>query len=55
MLTKIVLLFLVAMAVMAMFGKLTLPGKKQLDARRCPSCGRFKLGKGPCSCRGKKG
>lgn len=55
MLTKIVLLFLVGMAVLAMFGKLTFPGKKQLDARKCPECGRFKIGKGPCPCRSKKG
>jgi hypothetical protein len=54
-LTKIVLLFLIGMAVLAMFGKLSLPGKKQLDARRCPKCGRFKIGKGPCPCQGKKG
>ncbi len=53
--TKIVLLFLVGIAVLAMFGKLTYPGKKHLDARRCPSCGRFKIGKGPCTCRNKKG
>ncbi|GAA6209480.1 hypothetical protein NBRC116601_27730 [Cognatishimia sp. WU-CL00825] len=53
--TKIVLLFLVGIAVLAMFGKITYPGKKQLDARKCPSCGRFKIGKGPCACRNKKG
>ncbi|EBA15126.1 hypothetical protein RSK20926_04562 [Roseobacter sp. SK209-2-6] len=48
---KIVTIFLVVMAVLAMFGKFTFPGKKRLDAARCPSCGRFKIGKGPCACK----
>lgn len=48
---KIVILFLVAMGVMAMFGKLNLPGQKRLASRKCPSCGRFRIGKGPCPCR----
>jgi len=47
---KIVTLFLVVMAVLAMFGKLTYPGKKRLDAAKCKKCGRFKIGKGPCPC-----
>lgn len=51
---KIVTLFLVVMAVLAMFGKLAFPGKKRLNAARCPSCGRFKIGKAPCGCK-KKG
>ncbi|MEE2944504.1 MAG: hypothetical protein VX444_04965 [Pseudomonadota bacterium] len=59
MLAKIVLLFLAGMAVLAMFGKLSVPGKKtlqkQLNARRCSDCGRFQFGKGPCPCRSKKG
>ncbi len=53
--SKIVLLFLVGMGVLAMFGKLTLPGKKHLDAHKCTSCGRFKIGKGPCPCESKRG
>jgi hypothetical protein len=53
--SKIVLLFLVGMGVLAMFGKFTFPGKKQLDARRCDQCGRFKIGKGSCPCQNKKG
>ena len=47
---KIVSLFLVAMAVLAMFGKLRFPGQKRLNAARCPKCGRFRIGKGPCAC-----
>jgi len=47
---KIVSLFLIAMAVLAMFGKLRFPGQRHLDAARCPKCGRFRIGKGPCGC-----
>jgi len=47
---KAVLLFLVAMAVLAMFGKFRFPGARQLDAMRCPRCGRFRIGKGRCDC-----
>ncbi|MFC3119042.1 hypothetical protein [Jhaorihella thermophila] len=50
MIIKIVALFLVGMAVLAMFGKLRFPGQKRLDAARCPKCGRFRIGKGPCQC-----
>jgi hypothetical protein len=53
---KIVILFLVFMGVMAMFGRLRFPGQTQLESRRCPKCGRFRLGKGPCDCgKGKRG
>lgn len=51
---KIVSLFLVFMVVLGMFGKLRLPGSKRLASARCPNCGRFRIGKGPCSC-GHKG
>lgn len=47
---KIVTLFLLAMAVLAMFGKLRLPGAKRLASAKCPGCGRYRIGKGPCSC-----
>jgi len=47
---KIVTLFLVAMGVLAMFGKLRFPGQKRLKSAKCPRCGRFKIGKGPCAC-----
>ncbi|MFD3189863.1 hypothetical protein ACFMPD_06250 [Sedimentitalea sp. HM32M-2] len=50
MIIKIVSLFLIAMAVLAMFGKLRFPGKGRLDAAKCPSCGRYRIGKGPCAC-----
>ncbi|MBU2981910.1 hypothetical protein KO498_08785 [Lentibacter algarum] len=53
MIFKIVTLFLVGMGVLAMFGKLTLPGSKMIANKRCPSCGRFRIGKGQCPCKGK--
>jgi hypothetical protein len=51
---KIVTLFLIAVGVLAMFGKLRVPGVKRLGATRCPDCGRLRIGKGPCPCK-KKG
>lgn len=54
MIIKIMSLFLVGMAVLAMFGKLRLPGGKTLSLNRpkkCPKCGRHIIGKGPCPCR----
>jgi len=52
---KIVILFLVFMGVMAMFGRLRFPGQQKLASARCPKCGKFRIGKGPCSCgKGKK-
>lgn len=53
---KIVTLFLVAMGVLAMFGKLKLPKPGQFrkaSGRKCPHCGRYKIGKGACPCGGK--
>lgn len=54
MLIKGMTLFLVAMAVLAMFGKLRLPkggsGPRRIGAARCPKCGRPKIGPGPCPC-----
>jgi len=52
MLVKIVTIFLVFMAVLAMFGKLRLllPKKMRNIAKACPDCGRHKIGKGPCPC-----
>lgn len=49
-LVKIVILFLVAMGVLAMFGRLRFPGQKRLNDAKCPRCGRYRIGKGPCSC-----
>jgi hypothetical protein len=47
---KVVTIFLIFMGVLAMFGKLRVPGAKRLAAAKCRNCGRFKIGKGPCSC-----
>ena len=66
MIIKAVSLFLIAMLVLAMFGKLRLPrggsaggnarsgGRRQakgLDARKCPDCGAYVIGPGPCPCK----
>jgi len=50
MLSKIVILFLVFMAVLAMFGRLRFPGQDRLASKRCPRCKRFRIGKGPYKC-----
>ncbi|MGV6850320.1 MAG: hypothetical protein ACWA5A_18255 [Marinibacterium sp.] len=49
---KIVTLFLIVIAVLAMFGrlKLRLPGRDRLARGTCPHCGRHRIGKGPCPC-----
>lgn len=47
---KVVILFLAGMAVLAMFGRLRYPGKQQLESRKCPKCGRYRIGRGPCAC-----
>ncbi|SDX29678.1 hypothetical protein SAMN04488001_2897 [Litoreibacter albidus] len=58
MIFKIITLFLVGMAVLAMFGKLKVPKVgpklKSMSARKCAECGSYKIGRGPCPCR-KKG
>ena len=50
MMMKIVALFLVVMAVMAMFGRLRFPGQSKLASMKCRHCGRYRIGSGPCSC-----
>lgn len=50
MLVKIVTLFLLGMAVLAMFGRLRFPGQKRLTEAKCKHCGRYRIGKGPCHC-----
>ena len=50
---KIITFFLIGMMVLALFGRLRFPGQKKLDSMKCPKCGRYRIGKGPCSC-GKK-
>ena len=51
---KVVTLFLVGMAILAMLGKLKFPGQKRLQSAKCRHCGRYRIGKGPCPCQ-KKG
>ena len=55
MMVKVVTLFLIGMVVLAMFGKLRIPGQKKLAARKCQRCGRFRIGKAPCDCGTKAG
>jgi hypothetical protein len=50
MLLKIVSLFLLGMVILAVFGRLRLPGRGKAASRRCTRCGRFRIGKGPCDC-----
>ena len=50
MLAKIVFLFLAFIAVLGMFGKLRIPGAQRLADKRCPKCGKFRIGRGPCDC-----
>jgi len=54
MIFKIVTLFLVVMAVLAMFGKMHWLGGKRLASAKCRSCGRYRIGRGTCPC-GEKG
>ena len=51
MIVKIVFLFLIGIGVLAMFGRLRFPGQARLASAKCKSCGRFRIGKGPCPCR----
>ena len=50
---RIVFLFLIGMVILAMFGrfKLRLPGGRRVE--KCRACGKFQIGKGPCSCKRK--
>lgn len=57
MIVKIVSLFLIGMAVLAMFGRLRLPGPGgrkiafgRSKSAKCPQCGRHRIGSGPCPC-----
>ena len=50
MIFKIVTLFLIVIAVLAMFGKMHWLGGKRLSSVKCPHCGRYRIGKGPCGC-----
>lgn len=54
---KAVILFLVVMAAIALIGNAIAPGSvwrqvgKTVGMRRCPTCGKPLIGKGPCDCR----
>lgn len=56
MLVKVVTLFLLAMVLIGMIGKLLFPSSRSGSARRrgrfCPDCGRPLIGKS-CDCKGK--
>ncbi|MBN2629183.1 MAG: hypothetical protein JXR75_01430 [Rhodobacteraceae bacterium] len=61
MLVKIILIFLLAMVLVGMIGKLVFPSaldrmktKARLKPAVCKTCGRYIVGKGGCDC-GKKG
>jgi hypothetical protein len=59
-LVKIVSLFLIGIAALAMFGRLRWPGgarrigkreeKKPAKPRKCKACGNYIIGDGPCPC-----
>jgi hypothetical protein len=44
-----VILFLIAMLVLAVYGRLRRGGPK-IARGKCPKCGRHLIGKGPCAC-----
>jgi hypothetical protein len=50
MLVKVVTFFLIGIAILAMFGRLRFPGQTRLKNAKCAKCGRYIIGKGPCSC-----
>jgi hypothetical protein len=55
MLVKVITFFLIGMAVLAMFGRLRFPRPKTglpPKPRKCPDCGAYLIGKGPCRCKG---
>jgi hypothetical protein len=56
MLSRIVLLFLIGIAVLAFLGRLRFPRairsrrKAQAMPAKCPRCGRYIIGQGGCDC-----
>ncbi len=50
MMVKIVTLFLIVMVVLALFGAFRI----KRGVRRCPACGRARIGPGPCPCKGRR-
>lgn len=53
MISKIVILFLVFMGVLAWLGKMHWIGGPRLAQKKCPDCGRYRIGKSACSCKDK--
>jgi hypothetical protein len=53
---KIVSLFLIVILGLAMFGRLRIGGgpKRRTGTGKCPKCGRYRIGRGPCPCGNKK-
>lgn len=47
---QVVILFLVAMVVLAIVGRMKRGGVKQLGHKKCRHCGTPLIGKGPCAC-----
>jgi len=47
---KVITLLLVFMAVLAMFGRLRFPRLSRRHGKKCSTCGRPCIGKGPCDC-----
>lgn len=47
---KIVSLFLIGMLILAMMGRLRIPGARRLKSAKCKKCDRYRIGKGPCTC-----
>lgn len=50
MLVKIMILFLAAMAGLAMLARFWFPQARRRMGRRCTACGRPRIGPGPCPC-----
>jgi len=50
MIFKIVVLFLVFIAVLGMLGKLHWIGGKRMNLAKCSGCSKYRIGTGPCSC-----
>ena len=50
MIVKVVTLFLIGMAVLAMFGRLRLPRPGTRVEKTCPRCGTPRVGRAPCPC-----
>tara|TARA_Y100000746_G_C15455699_1_gene429162 strand:- start:2143 stop:2307 length:165 start_codon:yes stop_codon:yes gene_type:complete len=51
MILKIVFLFLIAMMVLAMLGRLRIPKIRYNKVKRCLKCGAYQIGKDKCFCK----